>query len=192
LAAGVLVVAIVGATSRVDAAYQFAIDIGAVAVAGVVLAARRAAGRNSNASGQLDAMMVAALYATTGSGPNDQLMGVDGKAYWVSTLRYPAGFWQTAVFDRSNPNYLDHPLFLINESHEAAYAMANHLAALELIARSPRQTWPIGFHTEPCFEDSWMSAATEVRSLFAATSVHQIPEVDAYVALRSQLNCRHL
>ncbi len=107
-----LVLATVVAISRVDPADQFAMDIVAVAVAGVVLAARRAAGRGSNTSGQLDAMMVAALYATMGTGPNDQLMGVDGKAYWVSTLRYPGGFWQTAVFDRSTPNYLDHPLFL--------------------------------------------------------------------------------
>jgi hypothetical protein len=91
-----------------------------------------------------ESALVYALSTTTGSGPSDGLNGRDGKPYWVSTLRYPAGHWQTVVFDHSAQDSLDHPLFLINTTSHPGDALQNHLAALILVAESPRPEWPTG------------------------------------------------
>jgi hypothetical protein len=82
----------------------------------------------------IEAGMVFALQATTSAGPNDLLNGQDGKPYWVSTVRYPAGHWQTAVFDQSLPGPLNSPLFLMNTTAGPTDALINHLAALILLA----------------------------------------------------------
>lgn len=190
---GAVIVIMVGvAIIGIDPAYQFAVDVVAIAIAGIVLAVRRAARPVPQTFGQMDALMVGALYATTGSGPNDLLTGLDGRTYWVSTLRYPGAGWQTAVFDRSLPDWLNKPLFRINEMQDPSAAMANHVTALEVIARAPREAWPTGMHFEPCADPSWTTAAVDVAARLAGIADDRIKELDVYVGLRRELNARHL
>jgi hypothetical protein len=84
----------------------------------------RLRGKQSNAEPPIEAAMLFALQTTTSGGPNDLLKGQDGKPYWVSTVRYPAGHWQTAVFDQSLPHALDRPLFLMNTTTDPIDALS--------------------------------------------------------------------
>lgn len=142
--------------------------------------------------GQLEAAMVEALYVTVGTGPNDLTPGLDGKKYWVSTVRYPDAGWQTAAFDRSLSNWLEQPLFRINDLEDPDAAIANHLTALEVIAHAPRTTWPSGIHFEPCRDPSWVQAAAGIQNRLGVGPADRARQVEAYIALRSQLNCTHL
>ncbi|TAN32364.1 hypothetical protein EPN29_09330 [bacterium] len=144
------------------------------------------------AVGQLEAAMVDALHVAVGSGPNDLLPGVDRKKYWVSTRRYPGAGWQTAVFDRSLTNWLDHPIFCINEMESPDDALANHVAALAVVAEGPRTTWPTGMHFEPCVVPSWLNAIQGVRDRLKVGTSDRKGHVDAYVALRQRYRCEHL
>ena len=131
--------------------------------------------------------LVYALSTTTGSGPSDGLNGRDGKPYWVSTLRYPAGHWQTAVFDHSAQDSLDHPLFLINTTTHPGDALQNHLAALILVAESPRPEWPTGMHSEPCNDPSWRRALDMVSARIQQTTEGPI---ETYIYLRNQYHAK--
>lgn len=141
---------------------------------------------------RLETAMVDALSSSTGSGPNDLLNGLDHKPYWVSSLRYPAAFWQTGVFDRSLESWLERPLFLINETNGADATMVNHLAALVLVAESPRSTWPAGMHTEPCNDPSWIDAASDVTTRLARGAPGRKGQIDLYLAIRGKFECKHL
>ncbi len=137
--------------------------------------------------------MLFALQTTTSAGPNDLLNGQDGKPYWVSTVRYPAGHWQTAVFDQSLPNALDRPLFLMNATTDPTDALINHLAALVLIAGSPRSEWPTGMHDQ-CSEPTWRNAVEFATAQLQATqgAVSAVHAVGTYVAMRERYQARHL
>jgi hypothetical protein len=135
--------------------------------------------------------MVDALSSSTGSGPNDLLNGLDRKPYWVSSLRYPAAFWQTGVFDRSLESWLERPLFLINETNSADAAVVNHLAALVLVAESPRSTWPTGMQMEPCLDPSWLKAASYVSTRLARGEPQRDGQIKLYLTLREQYRCKH-
>jgi hypothetical protein len=136
--------------------------------------------------------MVFALQATTGSGPNDLLAGQDGRAYWVSTLRYPAGHWQTAAFDQSLAQPLDRPVFLMNTTSDPTDALVNHLAALMVIAENPRSEWPTGVHDQ-CSDPAWKRAVELVTGQVTAAGQLEgnAGVVGAYVALRNRYHARH-
>jgi len=140
----------------------------------------------------LEVAMLDALSVATGSGPNDLLNGLDRKPYWVSSLRYPAAFWQTGVFDRSLDNFLERPLFLINEMNNVDAAIVNHLTALVLAAESPRSTWPTGMHSEPCLDPSWLQAASDVSTRLARGAAGREGQIELYLAVRRQYHCKHL
>jgi hypothetical protein len=142
--------------------------------------------------GQLEAAMVDALHVTIGSGPNDLLLGLDGTHYWVSTVRYPDAGWQTAVFDRGLTNWLEQPIFRINEMEDPDAAITNHLAALVVVAQDPRTAWPSGMHFEPCMDPSWLEAIQTVRNRLTVSTPDRNGQVDVYVALRQQYRCEHL
>jgi hypothetical protein len=113
----------------------------------------------------LESMMVAALWTETKVGPNDELLNRhNGKAYWISTLRYPEAGWQTAVFDRKRILWLTRPIFRVNEMEDPFIALLNHCAAIIVVAEATPQSWPKGMKWSEPSEASWLTARARVMS----------------------------
>ncbi len=112
-----------------------------------------------------DRAVVVALFSQSSYGPNDELVNRhDGKAYWVSSMRYSGAGWQTAVFDRKRFLWLSRPIFRVNEMDNMVRALLNHCISLIVVAESATGSWPKGMiWTEPS-ESSWSEARSKVLS----------------------------
>jgi hypothetical protein len=85
------------------------------------------------------------LFEVVGRGPHDFVVNrVDEKRYLISTVKYPEGYWQTAVLDTTLEFFLEHPVLVLNEFGTAGAAALNHLATVMLVTTERIAVWPKG------------------------------------------------
>ena len=135
--------------------------------------------------------MLASLWTKTKVGPNDELRNQhDGRAYWISTVRYPGAGWQTAVFDRKRICWLMRPIFRVNEMVSPFRAFLNHCTAIIVLAEAAPESWPKGMQVNEPSERSWLEARTKILN---GAPKDDDPQrlIEVYAALRSQHHCAH-
>jgi uncharacterized RDD family membrane protein YckC len=157
--------------------------------------------------GSLEQAMLFNLWrGAVGLGLNDivpaPLQG--NREYWVSTVAYPGGGRQTAVFDPRRLLSRLRPVFRANvhDPTDVTTALINHLAAIELIALERRDAWPYGMaashrapawinHTDRVGEKLIERLASHQAKQDAGDSQPPFDPVVVYRELRAAHHCRH-
>ena len=146
-------------------------------------------------SSEMDYTMLMALANPDALGPNDLIQRAgDARWYWISTVRVPIALgWQTALFDRSQAEWLNHPLFQIVEMENPIVAIVNHLTTIAMVGEHDREWWPTGQHAGSPDNGAWGGLVSQVEAEVALVSHSDLRDLAAiYTRVRQRYGCQHV